>query len=193
MGQACSHASIALAFLVAFVSCGNNGCKYLYKQQNKACCSAYHTRQAETSAIQQQCSVKYSTLPFLPGESGTANFHNVLPLQKIPFRCQNTAFKHRVWFYFISKNILGLGADYLLEFCNRVLLISIFHLGDDLGSVLNRCSFGPPDQHSTQLKNVELGRPAAATVWERQILSHFLQQQPEESVSFEETELLGTF
>lgn len=25
-------------------------------------------------------------------------------------------------FYFISKNILGLGADYLLEFCNRVLV-----------------------------------------------------------------------
>lgn len=64
MGQAYYHTSIALAFLVAFVSCGNNGCKYLYKQQNQACCSSHRIGQAETSAIQQQCSVKYSTLPF---------------------------------------------------------------------------------------------------------------------------------
>jgi len=33
------------------------------------------------------------------------------------------SFIFKFGFYFISKNILGLGADYLLEFCNRVLLV----------------------------------------------------------------------
>lgn len=41
-----------------------------------------------------------------------------------------------------------------------VFQISSFDLGDDFGRVLNRPFFGPVDQHSAQLKNVELGQSA---------------------------------